>query len=265
MAKADIINADGTKAGQIELPAQFAEEFRPDVIQRAFLAIQSNSRQAYGNDPLAGQRSSAEYRGERGVYGAWANRGMHRTARIRIRAGHMTGRARVNPQATKGRAAHGPQIERNWSQKINAKENRLAIRSAIAATANVDLVKARNHQVEKIKLPLIIDNTAAKKTKEVVKTLHTLGLGAEMERTAETKIRAGKGKARGRRYKVKVGPLVVVNDTKDARAFANIQGVEVVSVKRLNVKSLAPGSHAGRLTIWTKGAVETLAKDKLYM
>ncbi|MEM2688952.1 MAG: 50S ribosomal protein L4, partial [Candidatus Bathyarchaeia archaeon] len=103
-----------------------------------------------------------------------------------------------------------------------------------------------------------------KKTKEVEETLIKLGVLADLYRVKEsTKIRAGKGKLRGRRIKQAVGPLIVVAEDRGiSEAARNIPGVDVVPVKDLNAEILAPGTHPGRLTIWTKGAIEAL--DKMY-
>jgi len=76
-------------------------------------------------------------------------------------------------------------------------------------------------------------------------------------------IRAGKGKHRGRKMKQAVGPLIVVAENRGiTEAASNIPGLDVVTVKNLNTELLAPGTHMGRLTLWTNGAVEQL--DKLY-
>jgi large subunit ribosomal protein L4e len=56
-----------------------------------------------------------------------------------------------------------------------------------------------------------------------------------------------------------VGPLIVVAENKGImEASRNIPGVEVVTVNDLNVEMLAPGTHPGRLTIWTNSAIEKL-------
>jgi large subunit ribosomal protein L4e len=47
-----------------------------------------------------------------------------------------------------------------------------------------------------------------------------------------------------------------------AEAAGNIAGLEVAKVSNLNAEMLAPGTHPGRLTLWTESAVEQL--DKLY-
>jgi large subunit ribosomal protein L4e len=58
-----------------------------------------------------------------------------------------------------------------------------------------------------------------------------------------------------------VGPLIVVVDGKDlVNAASNVPGVEVTTVKNLNAEMLAPGTHPGRLTIWSNGAIESLGK-----
>ncbi|MFH1431761.1 MAG: 50S ribosomal protein L4 [archaeon] len=265
--KAQILSLDGKESGTIELPPQFQEEFRPDIIKRAFYVIQNNNRQPYGTDPEAGLRTSARFIGRRRAYGTHQNKGMHRTKRIRSGSGYLSGRARAVPHAVKGRKAHPPKAEKDWTQKINRKERIQAIRSAITATTNIDLVKKRNHQIENIKLPIIIDDKfeRLKKTKEVKDILEKIGLKPELERIKEKKIRAGVGKTRGRKYKKKVGPLIITSGKSDFNKSAkNMIGINTVTVKSLNIELLAPGAVAGRLTIWTKSAIEELEKEKLY-
>jgi len=76
-------------------------------------------------------------------------------------------------------------------------------------------------------------------------------------------VRAGKGKHRGRKTKQAVGPLIVIAENKGiVNAASNIPGLDVVTVKNLNAEILAPGTHPGRLTLWTNGAIEQL--EKLY-
>jgi len=56
-----------------------------------------------------------------------------------------------------------------------------------------------------------------------------------------------------------VGPLVVVAENKGiVEAARNVPGVDVVTVADLNVELLAPGTHPGRLTVWTSSAIERL-------
>ena len=264
---ATLYSIDGKKTGTVKLPEQFTEELRLDLIKRAVLAKQSHERQAYGADPRAGMKTAAENRGRRKAYGAWINRAMHRTVRIRVGQGSLTGRARIVPQAVKGRKAHPPKAEKNWAVKINDTERKLAIRSAIAATTNKEIVLKRGHKVEDVsELPMIIEDSFQKltKTKEITEVLKKLGLEKELERCLVKKVRAGKGTMRGRKYKIKTGPLVVVSKC-DSKAYSNIPGVTCINVNSLNAEVLAPGTHAGRLAVWTKSAIEELEKNNLYM
>ena len=52
--KAKVYSLTGEVVEEIELPAAFSEEYRPDIIRKAVHAIQSHRRQPYGPNPLAG-------------------------------------------------------------------------------------------------------------------------------------------------------------------------------------------------------------------
>ncbi len=245
---AKVLDLKGEVVEEIELPKVFETEYRPDVIKRAVLAIQSHRRQPYGTNPLAG----VDY--------AWENWGPgYGYARVpRLKHGS---RALVVPQAVGGRKAHPPKVQKKWAEKINKKEKRLALKSAIASTANPELVKARNHIFEG-ELPKIVVNDieSIKKTKEVIEVFKAIGVYADVERAKETKrVRAGKGKMRGRRYVMKKSVLLVVgSDGGIIKAAKNLPGVDAVLVKDLNVELLAPGCKAGRLTVWSKSAIDYL-------
>ncbi len=89
--------------------------------------------------------------------------------------------------------------------------------------------------------------------------LKKLGMEKELERIKERKIRAGKGKMRGRKYKKRVGPLFVVSKRCDLMKSARNLG-DVILVKDLNAEALAPGTQPGRLTLWTESAIKELEK-----
>jgi len=170
-------------------------------------------------------------------------------------------RARFVPQAVKGREAFPPLVEKVWEQKINDKERRKAISSAIAATAIKELVAKRGHKVEKLKLPIIVDDKiqTISKTKELVEFLRKIGLEDELERIKEKKVRAGRGKSRGRRYKRKTGILFVVTEDKGiGKAVKNLTGCNVCRVENLSAETLAPGATPGRLAIFIKSAIGKL-------
>src|SRR3989344_3576802 len=117
------------------------------------------------------------------------------------------------------------------------------------------------------KYPLIIDSKIEllNKTKQVVDLLKKLDLSEELKRLSVKKIRAGKGKTRGRKYKTKKGPLIVIaKDCSLQKSARNLPGINIVKVNLLNAEILAPSTLPGRLTIWSKDAIDILAKQKLF-
>ena len=266
--KINVYNLKGKPKKNVTLPDVFGEEYRPDVIKRAVLSIQTNRRQPYGANEMAGKRTSAHYHGRRGRIDTMMNRELSRMPRIHGSNPMQNLRGAFAPQAVGGRKAHPPKPEKVWSRKINKKERRLAIRSAIAASAIKDLILDRGHKVENIKtFPIIVENglEELKKTRDVVAVLRSLGLTDELKRCSEKKIRSGKGKMRGRKYKKKKGPLIIIAEDKGiVKAAENIGGVDVSVVQNLNVELLAPGTHAGRLTVWSESAIDKLNKEKLF-
>lgn len=244
--KVQVFSIDGNAVGEIELPPVFQEEFRPDLIKRAVLSLQSRRLQPHGSDPYAGIRTSAH---------SWGSgRGVAHVPRIK----NASRAARV-PQARGGREAHPPKVEKVLVEKINAKEMRKALHSAIAATAMKEIMVRRGHLFEG-SLPLVVEDRLGelKKTAEVVNALMALGVYADIERSRQSRrIRAGRGKMRGRVYKQKKSILIVTaNEPLDAAR--NLPGVDVATVRQLNAELLAPGTHPGRLTVWTEGAIREL-------
>jgi large subunit ribosomal protein L4e len=248
---AEIFDLQGKATGKINLPKVFSTPVRPDVIKRAVLAIQSNRLQPQGRDPMAGKRTTAESRGT----------GMGIARVPRIKGG--SGRASFAPSTVGGRQPHPPKAEKKIVKNIPKKEAKLALTSAIAATAQKEVVAKRGHKVEKIvQVPLIIEDAIENLTraKDVEAVFTSLGLDGDVTRVRDSRnIRAGKGKLRGRKMKQAVGPLIVVCDGVNLVAAAsNIPGVQVTTVLNLNTEMLAPGTHPGRLTVWTNGAIEQL-------
>ena len=152
---------------------------------------------------------------------------------------------------------------RKWHVKVNQNQRRFAVVSALAASALPSLVLARGHRIEQIdEVPLVVDSAVESftKTKEAVALLKTLNAYPDVVKVSNSrKLRAGKGKLRNRRHRQRRGPLVVYNeDNGIVKAFRNLPGVELVSVKSLNLLQLAPGGHLGRFVIWTAGAFALL-------
>jgi large subunit ribosomal protein L4e len=259
--KIPVYGLNGESKGEINAAKAFSQKVRTDLIRKAFKAEQSKQRQPYGTDPLAGQRTSAHYHGRRSIRHSMMNREMARMKRIHG-TGFMHMRARFVPQAIKGRRAHPPSVERVWEEKMNKKEHMKALFSAIAATKDKEMVVSRGHRIDNIKhMPLVLDDkvTDFKKSKELVELLKKLGLEKEMERVSEKKIRAGRGTSRGRKYVTRKGPLMIISG-KDFTAGRNLMGFDTVNFRELSVGLLAPGASPGRLTIWTKSALEEMEK-----
>lgn len=269
MTQLKILTIENQEKGKIALPKQFSEPLRQDIIKRAVLVIKSNNRQPYGAFPEAGKRSSSKLSKRRRNYGGSYGIGIARTPRkIMSRRGtRMNWVGAFAPYTVGGRRAHPPKAEKIWEQKINKKERRKAIRSAIAATINIELVKQRGHLLSE-NYPFIIEDKVESldKTKLIKNTLKKLGLEPELKRASNKTIRSGKGKIRGRKYRKKKGPLLVVSkDCKLQKAAKNIPGLEIINIKNLNTELLAPGAKPGRLTIFTESAMKELEKNKLFM
>lgn len=274
--KAKIYSETGKKSGELELPEIFSEEFRPDIIKKAYYVELSRSFQPKGAFELAGQQTSAAGMGP----GAGRSRiprvksGPHRGGhaiqghkyRSKGRGFSAAGRGAIMPGTVGGRQAHPPKPEEVLIEKINKKELRKAYRSAIAATSNKEVVIARGHKIDQIEsVPIIVSDNVLKisKTSEFEKLLISLGLKDELQRSANKKIRAGKGKRRGRKYKKPKGILIILPEKSSEsfkKAARNIPGVDVSSAKTVSISMLAPGANPGRLVILTKSAIDELEK-----
>jgi len=264
-----IISMDNKVVGKKKLPVQFKEVIRPDLIKRTVLALQSYKRQPYGTDPRAGMKASADLSRRRRKYRGSYGYGISRVPRkIMSRRGtRFNWVGAVAPGMVGGRKAHPPKAEKIFALKINKKERRKAIRSALAATVNKQLVVGRGHKAPD-NYPIILESKIedVEKTKELRKILSQIQLVEELKRASKRKVRAGKGKSRGRKYKKKIGPLLVVSKScKLEKSAANIPGVEIVQVSKLNAELLAPGTVPGRLTLFTESALDKMEKDKLFM
>ncbi|MEF8784087.1 MAG: 50S ribosomal protein L4 [Haloarculaceae archaeon] len=238
---------DGEDEGEVELPDVFEAQFRPDLIRRAVLAAQANRKQDYGADEYAGMRTPAESFG--------SGRGMAHVPR-------EGGQARRVPQTVGGRRAHPPKSEKDRSLDVNDKERKQAVRSAIAATADQELVTERGHEFDDdVELPVVVSDEFEDlaKTKEAVETLEGIGLYADIDRADETKIRAGQGSTRGRKYRRSKSILFVTSE-EPSRAARNLAGADVATAREVNAEDLAPGTQPGRLTVWTESALEEVSE-----
>ncbi len=265
--KLNILNLKGENTGSIDLPKQFSEELRPSLIKRAFIAVNSKTIQPYGSKPDAGMRSSSKVsrrrHNYRGAYGIGISRVPRKVMSSRGTRFNWVGA--TAPGTVGGRKAHSPKAEKIIIKNINRKERRKAIRCALSATLMKDVV-ATKHQVPK-DYPFIVENEIekVKKTSELIKILKALGFTKELDRVKEKKIRAGKGTMRGRKYKTKTGPLIIISEECDIEKVKNIPGVEIAKVKEINAKMLAPGAEAGRLVLFSENSIKKISEEKLFI
>jgi len=247
-----VFSLEGKVISTIKTPPIFYVPVRIDLIRRAFLSAFTARLQPKGRDLMAGKRTSAESLG--------VGLGL---ARIPRQKGGIRGRFVVSTVG--GRRAFPPTPEKKIHEEINKKERRLAIVSALAATAIRELVEKRGHKLEKVpQVPVIVDDKLSEieTTKELKEVFKKLGLWDDIERARlGTKIKAGKGKMRGRRYKTPVSLLIISHKKEPIiKAAKNLPGVDIATPDNLSVLHLAPGGVPGRLTIMTKSALEELVE-----
>jgi large subunit ribosomal protein L4e len=248
--RAHLLALDGKQHATVALPLAFSTPVRPDLIARAVVAAQSHRRQPYGTSPTGGLRHSVEWSGK--------GRGVARTPRL---MGSMRGAQ--SPNTVGGRQSHPPKVERIWEKKINTKERKLAFASALAATREPKLATARGHRIPHgAALPFVLDDPVegVGTASQARTVLEKLKIWEDVERSQERSHLRSSGRAR-RRGRVRRTPrsvLLVTDGPNKALGFRNLSGVDVVPVQRLATEDLAPGGVAGRLTIFSKSAVETL-------
>lgn len=246
----------GKAVGRVHLPGIFQTPLRSDVIKKAVLSAQSRRYQPQGRDPRAGERTTAESLG--------VGRGLARVPRVKGRQNPASGKAAVATMTVGGRQAHPPKAEKKNVKAINKKERRLAIQSAVAATADERIVTSRGHSTMGVlNFPMVVSNDieGLEKSSDVKKVLLQLGFLNDVQRVEKgIKVRAGRGKSRGRRLKKGKGPLIVVGEDRGiVKAARNVPGVDVTLLRSLNCELLAPGTHPGRLTLWSESAIQGLA------
>ena len=269
---AESFTVEAKQGKSVSLPDAFSSDIRVDLIRSAVHSSRANRRQPYGHRehngkkaPQPGMKHSVEWWGKgRGV------------SRIMRKTGQRTGAQ--NPHTRGGRRAHGPKVDKDWSQKLNSKQKTTARDSAIAASADPDIVAARGHRFnEDTNFPIIIDGYVESRqgsdekydveslplqysTRKFIAMMEGIGLGDDLTRAKSGKtIRAGKGTMRGRKTRTPKSILLVVSNRDGLhKAASNVPGVDVVVAKDLCAEDLAPGGDPGRLTVWTKQAIEAM-------
>lgn len=257
--QAQTLSLSGTKEGKVELPLVFETPFRKDLIHKAYVNIESHSFQRQGRHPTAGMDVSAD------SLNPPTGHGQSRVAKLKGGGGGRQGEAGEVASTRGGRQAHPPLSQKVIYKKLNKKEKRLALCSAIAATASKELVKMRGHIVGDIDFPVVVsdDIESISTAKEMVKVFDALKLTPDIYRLKSRRARTGKSALRGRKTKVGKSILFVTkNPSNLSLACGTFSGVDVVSVNDLSVLDLAPGSNPIRLTVYSKGALDEIAKIK---
>ena len=250
----------GTKDGEIELPLIFSTPFRRELIHKAWINLTSHKFQPQGRHPSAGQDVVADSNDPP------TGQGVSRVARAQGGGGGRQGQGAEVASTRGGRQAHPPIVGKVIYKKLNKKENKLALCSAIAATSSKTIIESRGHKIEGIEsFPIIVsdDIESISKSNEIVKVLESLKLTQDTDRLESRKSRSGQSRLRGRSKKVGKSVLFVTKEDKEmSKAIGALPGVEVKSVKDLSVLDLAPGSHPIRLTVYSKSAIEEIGKIK---
>ena len=260
--KTKILTVDGKEKGIIELPKCFSHLIREDIVTRV-LEIKKQ-KQPYGASPVGGKQASASGKivHRRHVWKSGYGRGQSRIPRKSLsRKGTQFNWVGAEvPNTRGGRRAHPPKpVSMINVKKINKKEMRVALMSAISATANAKKISDKYERIKQVKeVPFVVESKiVGLKTKELISGMKKI-LGDLFEvALKKKKIRAGKGKLRGRKYKTNAGLLIVVG--KDEKLKAN--AFDVANVKNLSVNDLAKGG-VGRLTVYTENAIKDLGEMK---
>ncbi len=244
--KATVYSIEGKALRQIELPPVFESPQRADLVKRAVLSEESRNYQPKGNYKFAGLETSARYRGRKEDFGTVKNKGIPHLPHEVLPGGQL-GKVKRVPHAVKGRRAHPPKPQKVIVERINRKEHMKALASALSFSVDKDAVSKRANSDISIAVPIVLEAGVEKlsKTKDVLKLLTALNLSKLVE----------KAKRNGTK-----SALIVVSDSSGRVAGSNLPGVDVVKASELSVKDLAPGTHPGRLTMFSESAIPQIAK-----
>jgi large subunit ribosomal protein L4e len=251
--KSKLFSQSGELKSEIELPKVFSSKIRQDMVMKYLEVEKFKLRQPYSNFEEAGKRHSASgtishKRHEwKGHYGKGISRAPRKTMWRRGTQFYWVGAEVSNARG--GRIAHNPTGIYS-SRKINKKEINQAMSSALAATANKEIISSRYSSISKIEVSAPVIESLPSKTQELVSSIKKI-FGDEAPLLRKKAIRSGKGKKRGRRFKSNAGLLIIASESENLKSKI----VEIKSYNQINIKDLYP---LGRLTLYTKKALEEL-------
>jgi len=260
--KIQILDINGKKAKEIESKI-FEGKIRKDITKK--IIETEKQRQRYAPSEKAGQQTSAggNVRHLRHAWKSDRGRGLARVPKKRMsdKGERFVWVGAVIPSTRGGRRAHPPHIEVKKT-KINKNELMIGLKSSLAMSVSLDLLKQAYSSLEdskiEVNLPLVVDSRALSlKTKEFLEGLKKILDNDSLWNIAiqkKTK-RAGKGKMRNRKYKKNAGLLCVIGN-KDSK---KIKGIDIKKVNDLKIKDLSPNNKA-RLILFTDQAIIDLQK-----
>jgi large subunit ribosomal protein L4e len=213
--KATLYTIEGKKKGEVEMPKEFDQKIREDIVKKYFEV--DKFVQPYASDPKGGKKHSAsgtishKRHDWKGHYG----KGIARVPRKTMwRRGVNFFWIGAEVSGTRGgRRAHPPKGI-GKEKKINKKEIKIAMNSGLAATGNSNYITKRYSSIGKldVKVPIVIESKLDNaKTKKMAVMLETVFEEAYKKGLIlkNKKVRSGKGKLRGRKYKSNAGLLLV--------------------------------------------------------
>ncbi len=259
--KSKIFDIKGKKTKEIALPSIFFQPIREDIVAR--ILESKKTKQPYAPSLVAGKQHSASGKviHRRHVWRSGYGRGSSRIPRkILLRRGSQSNWVGAEVASTRGgRRAHPPKtISMINTNKINKKEMKIALASALSATVDKKFVASKYEKLTEKDighLPLIVESKIVSlKTKDFIFSLKEI-LGKKFFGIAskKKKIRKGKGKLRGRKYKSNAGLLIVTGHKEELKTKI----VETKKVNNLSIIDLANGG-LGRLTLYTENAIKEL-------
>merc|ERR1711934_1205223 len=156
-------------SGSSSMPAVFTAPIRDDLVQFCHTNMAKNRRQGQAVYWHAGHEHSAE---------SWGTgRAVARIPRISGSGTHRSGQGAFGNMCRKGRMFAPLKVWRKWQRKVNTKQKRNAVASALAASACAPLVQARGHKIDSVpELPLVVSGLNGATTSGLLGNLKNLGV-----------------------------------------------------------------------------------------
>ena len=241
-------------------------DIREDIFKKAVLSENSIFRQPYGAAGDAGKKASISVSRRRSRFRSTYGKGQARVPRKTMSRRGMQIRmvGAFSPGTVGGRKAHPPKPMKSFLKDMNNKEWIYALKVGLLASLDKEIVLNSGNIVPN-SYPFILDDKIEDitKTKDLTDIFLKLDFSDELNRCSKRTIRAGKGKMRNRRYRVKKGPLLVVSDLDKniTKSIKNVRGFEVMDYRNLLVSDLSMGYTYGRAVVFTKSAAKNFMEE----